>query len=206
MKSLIGKKIGMTQIFKEEKLIPATLVQAGPCSVAGLRTVDKNGYNAVILGFEDVKEEKINKPESGYFKKIKVGPKRHLSEIRTDNVGDFKINQELNIDMFNIGEKISATAISKGKGFAGAMKKWNFAGSKASHGAHRVHRKIGSIGASASPSRVFPGKKMPGQMGNVRKTIKNLEIIEINNDNNILAIKGAIPGGHGSIVLIKGSN
>lgn len=206
MKGILGKKLGMTQLFKDDKLIPVTLVQAGPCVVSDIKTENRDGYTAVQIGYGEVKEDKVNKPTKGHFAKNKIEPKKVLVELRLPDTNDYSVGQTFDAGIFAEGEKADVTGISKGKGFAGVMKRWNFKGQGASHGAHRVHRKPGSIGSSATPSRVFPGKKMAGRMGNARVTTKGLEIVKVDAEKNLIAVRGAIPGANGSVVLIKGAS
>lgn len=203
MKGIIGQKIGMSQFFKDDKLIPVTVLLAGPCTVTGIRDNEKDGYNAIQIGFGDANEKKINKPLLGQFAKQKIKPKKNLVEMRTEEAGSYKIGQEITVELFKEGEKTNITGISKGKGFAGPMKRWNFKGQGASHGAHRTHRAPGSIGASATPSRVFPGKRMAGQLGNKRVTVKNLQIVDVDTEKNLIILKGAVPGPNGSVVFIR---
>lgn len=204
MKGILGKKLGMTQLFKDDKLIPVTLIEAEPCVISDIKTTEKDGYTAVQLGYGDADKEKLNKPDRGRFESKKVDYKKICVELRQDNISDYKLGQQIGVQIFSEGEKADVIGISKGKGFAGPMKRWNFKGQGASHGAHRVHRAQGSIGASASPSRVFPGKKMAGRLGNERVSVKNIEILKVDAEKNLLALKGAVPGASGAIVLIKG--
>ncbi len=204
-KGLLGKKLGMTQVFVEnDELIPVTVIEAGPCVVTQIRTKDRDGYSAVQLGFGDLDKGKLNKAQAGHFKSAKLeGGKRYLAEITVENVADFELGQTLGVDSFEVGEKTAVVGISKGKGFQGVIKRWGFHGGPGGHGSH-FHRAPGSIGQSSTPSRVGKGKKLPGRMGNDRVTVKNLEIIKIDVDKNILLIKGAVPGARGGLLLIKG--
>ena len=202
-KALIGKKIGMTQIFDEKgKVIPVTVVEAGPCTVVMKKTLENDGYEAVQLGFGDVKVQRVNKPMTGHFKKADVAPKKTLKEFKIDiesvNVGDI-----LKADIFAAGEKVDVVGTSKGKGTAGAIKRWNFSRLKESHGTGPVARHAGSLGACSDPSRVFKGKKLAGHLGCERVTIQNLDVVKVDAENNLLAIKGAIPGPKGGIVVIR---
>lgn len=209
MKGLLCKKLGMTQYFTEEKLTPVTLLKVDSCMVTDLKTEEKDGYYALQLGCEKIspkKEKKLKKPLLGVFKSKKTDPLKHLVELRVARLDGFTIGQELKADTFEIGEKVNVSSVSKGKGFAGPMKRWNFSGAGASHGAHRNHRRGGSIGSSATPSRVFPGKKMAGRMGNEKVTVKNLSVVSIDVDNGIIGLKGAVPGANGALVMIKGSS
>jgi len=196
MKFILGKKIGMTQIWKENKVIPVTLIEAGPCFVTQIKTKEKDGYQAVQLGFEKIeKEKKIKKSQ-------KNKPFRYLREFRLDNVEEFKVGDVIDVSRFEPGEKVKVSGISKGKGFQGVVKRWGFSGRNATHGVKHEERKPGSIG-SAFPQRVIKGKKMPGRMGNERVTIKNLEIVDIDKEKNLLVIKGGIPGKRGGLVEIQ---
>ncbi|MDK2886780.1 MAG: large subunit ribosomal protein [Thermosipho sp. (in: thermotogales)] len=202
MKMIIGRKIGMTRVFKDDKAIPVTVIKAGPCYVVQKKTVETDGYNAVQLGFEEAR--KINKPMEGVFKKAGVKPLKILKEFRVDNVENFEIGQEIKVDIFEEGDKVDITGWSKGRGFAGAMKRWGFRGGPKSHGA-KFHRELGSVGQHTEPARIFKGKKMPGQYGNERVTILNSEIVKIDVDNNLIAVKGGVPGARGGLVLIRTS-
>ena len=207
MIGLIGKKTGMTQVFGEGgEVIPVTIIKAGPCSIVQKKTEEKDGYHALQLGFEDVKESRVNKPRLGHFVKAGTKPKRILKEFRADSLDEYKVGGEITVDFFKEKELVNITGTSKGKGFAGVMKKWNFSGGPASHGAHKMHRGGGSIGASAYPSRVFKGMKMAGRMGTERTTCRNLEIIKIDQEENLLLIKGAVPGSKaGYLLIVKAS-
>ncbi|QTA38682.1 50S ribosomal protein L3 [Thermosipho ferrireducens] len=200
MKMIIGKKVGMTRIFKDDKAIPVTVIKAGPCYVVQKKTVETDGYNAIQLGFEEAR--KVNKPMEGVFKKAGVKPLKILREFRVENPEDFEIGQEIKVDIFEEGDKIDITGWSKGRGFAGAMKRWGFRGGPKSHGA-KFHRELGSVGQHTEPARIFKGKKMPGQYGNERVTILNSEIVKIDVENNLIAVKGGVPGARGGLVLIR---
>jgi len=204
-KVILGRKIAMTQIFDENVLIPITIVEAGPCIIVQRKVKGKNGYNAIQLGFLEVKENRVNKPESGHFRKSKVRPQKYLREIRVKDIGNLKIRDEIRVDVFKEGDLVDVVGISKGKGFAGVVKRYGFKGGPASHGAGGWRRRPGSIGASADPSRVFKGKKMPGKMGAERKTVRNLEIVKVDKKENLLLIKGSLPGNKGSLLTIKSS-
>lgn len=200
---IIGKKLGMAQIYSEEgKAIPVTVVEAGPCPVLTIRTEETNGYSALLLGFGAIKPHKVIKPMKGFFEKAKSEAKRWLREFRVDNVDDYKIGQSIDVSIFENGEKIDATGVSKGKGFAGVIKRWHFGGAPATHGVSKTHRKPNSSGASAYPSRVFKGKKMPGQLGNEQVTVKNLTVVAVDVENNLVLVKGAIPGAKNGLVLL----
>ena len=200
-KAIIGKKLGMTQVFDEKgNVIPVTVVEAGPCPVVFLKTAENDGYEAVQLGFGDLRVKKVTKPMAGHFKKQGVAPKRTLREFP---IADVKVGDILKADIFAPGDIVDVVGTSKGKGTAGVIKRWKFSRLKESHGSGPVGRHGGSIGACSSPSRVFKGKKMAGRMGNERVTIQNLTIVKADAENNLLAIKGAIPGPKGGIVLIQ---
>jgi large subunit ribosomal protein L3 len=198
-KGIIGKKIGMTQQYSGGELIPVTVIQAGPCSVVQKKTVERDGYESVQLAFEEEKKkDRITKAAAGHFKKANLQPHRFLREFRT---GEFEQGQVVTIDMFKKGELISVSGVTKGKGFAGVMKRHNFAGGPGGHGS-MFNRAPGSIGASAYPSRVWPGKKLPGHMGSVNVTVKNIEIVDVRPDQNLLFVRGAVPGGANGMLLI----
>ena len=204
-KGLIGKKIGMTQIFNEEgKVIPVTVIEAGPCVVSQVKTEETDGYNSIQLGFGAIKESKVNKPERRHFTKANIAPARYLREFRVDSIEDVKVGDELKADIFMAGDKIDIQGTSKGKGFQGVIKR---------HGQHRgpmghgsmYHRRPGSMGSTSTPGRVFKGKKLPGHMGAETVTIQNLEVIKVDLDKNIILVKGSVPGAKGSILKIKSS-
>ncbi len=204
-KALIGKKIGMTQIFDEKgNVIPVTVVEAGPCTVVTKKTMENDGYEAVQLGFGDVKVQRVNKPMMGQFKKADVAPKKTLKEFKID-IASVNVGDTLKADIFAVGEKVDVVGTSKGKGTAGAIKRWNFSRLKESHGTGPVARHAGSLGACSDPSRVFKGKKLAGHLGCERVTIQNLDVVKVDAENNLLAIKGAIPGPKGGIVVIRDS-
>lgn len=203
MIGLIGRKIGMTQIFNEDgDIVPVTVLQAGPCKVVQKKIKEKDGYDAIQLGFEQTSEKKTSKPLAGHFKKAGIEPQKILREIRVDEIDKFKENDEIKVDIFSDSKYVDIQAVSKGKGFTGVMKRWGFSGMPASHGTHRKHRHPGSIGHSAYPGRVFKGKKMAGRVGNSNVTIKNLSVVAIEQDKNILLVKGSVPGPRGSTLLI----
>ncbi len=204
-KVILGRKLAMTQIFDENVLIPITIVEAGPCVIVERKVKEKNGYNAIQLGFLEVKENRVNKPESGHFRKSGVNPQKYLREIRVKDIGNLKIRDEVRVDVFKEGDLVDVVGISKGKGFAGVVKRYGFKGGPASHGAGGWRRRPGSIGASADPSRVFKGKKMPGRMGAEKKTVRNLKIIKVDKKENLLLIRGSLPGIKGSLLTIKSS-
>ena len=205
-KALIGKKIGMTQIFDEKgKVVPVTVVEAGPCVVSQLKTVETDGYEAVQIGFGDIKPKHVTKPLQGHFKKADVAPKRILKEFRFDDCSAFELGQIIKADVFETGNKVDVTGKSKGKGYAGVIKRWNFARLKESHGTGPNARHGGSMGACSSPSRIWKGKKMAGHLGAERVTVQNLTVVKIDAENNLLAIKGAVPGPNGGYVVVKDS-
>ena len=203
-KALIGKKIGMTQIFDETgKVVPVTVVEAGPCAVVTKKTVENDGYAAVQLGFGDLKPNKVKKPIAGHFAKNDVAPKRVLKEFRFDDTDAYTIGDIVKADTFEAGNKIDVTGTSKGKGTAGVIKRWNFHRLKETHGTGPNVRHGGSIGMCSSPSRIFKGKKMNGHLGAEKVTIQNLTVVKVDVENNLIAIKGAIPGPNKGIVVIK---
>ena len=205
-KAIIGKKIGMTQIFDEKgKVIPVTVVEAGPCVVSMKKTVENDGYAAVQLGFGDIKPKKVSNPLKGHFKKADVSPKRTLREFRFEDTDAYTIGQIIKADVFAAGDKIDVTGTSKGKGYAGVIKRWNFQRLKETHGSGPVARHGGSMGACSTPSRVWKGKKMAGHLGTEKVTVQNLAVVKVDAENNLIAIKGAIPGPNGGTVVIKDS-
>lgn len=205
-KGIIGRKLGMTQIFTEAGLaIPVTVIEAGPCFVVQKKTAEKDGYDAVQLGFEDIREKLVTKPAQGHFKKAGVSAKRHLKEFRLDNAADMNVGDVVAADTFAEGEKVDITGITKGHGYTGAVKRWNHHVLRMTHGTGPVHREVGSMGACSSPSRVFKGKKMAGQWGNEQVTVLNLEVVKIDTEKGLIAVKGAVPGSRGNIVFIRDS-
>ena len=205
-KGIIGKKLGMTQIFAENgAAIPVTVIEAGPCQVVQKKTVETDGYDAVQLGFEDVKEKKISKPAAGHFKKAGVSPKRHLKEFRLEGASEMNTGDVVAADTFAAGDKVDITGITKGRGYTGAVKRWGHHILKMTHGTGPVHREVGSMGACSSPSRVYKNKKMAGQYGNEQVTVLNLEVIKVDAEANLVAVKGAVPGARGGIVFIRDS-
>ena len=202
-KGIIGKKIGMTQIFDEAgNVIPVTVVEAGPCTVTQIKTVENDGYQAVQVGFGDVKVSRVNKPMKGHFNKADVAPKKTLKEFRLDSIDGIEVGNILKADTFEVGEIVDVKGTSKGHGTAGAIKRWNFSRLRMTHGTGPNHRHAGSLGACSSPSRVFKGKKMAGHYGHETVTVQNLKIAKVDAENNLIAIKGAIPGPKGGIVVI----
>ncbi|MGN0636356.1 MAG: 50S ribosomal protein L3 [Acutalibacteraceae bacterium] len=205
-KGLIGKKIGMTQLFDEKgNVVPVTVVEAGPCPVVMKKTLENDGYEAVQIGFGDIKVQKLNKPMKGHFDKTGTAGKKTLKEFRLDDINTLNVGDILKADIFAAGDVVDVVGTSKGKGTAGAIKRWNFARLKESHGTGPVARHAGSLGACSDPSRVYKGKKLAGHLGHERVTIQNLNVVKVDAENNLIAIKGAIPGPKGGIVLIKDS-
>ncbi|CAM2778240.1 50S ribosomal protein L3 [Actinomyces slackii] len=203
-KALLGTKLGMTQIWDEDGILrPVTVVRVDTNVVTQVRTIETDGYEAVQLAFGEIDERKVTKPLAGHFAKAGVAPRRHVAEIRTSLAGDFAPGQELGADTFEVGQLVDVTGTSKGKGFAGVMKRHGFAGVGASHGAHRNHRKPGSIGACATPGRIFKGLRMAGRMGNAKRTVQNLKIRGVDADKGVLLVNGAIPGPKGSVVVVR---
>ena len=202
-KGILGKKIGMTQIFDENgKVVPVTVVEAGPCVVSQKKTVENDGYAAVQIGFGDLKAHKVKKPMAGHFAKANVAPKRTLREFRFDDIDAYHVGDLVKADVFAAGDKVDVTGTSKGKGYAGVIKRWNFQRLKESHGSGPVARHGGSIGSCSDPSRVYPGKKLAGHLGSERVTVQNLQVVKVDAENNLIAIKGAIPGPNGGTVVI----
>lgn len=205
-KAIIGKKLGMTQIFSADgKVIPVTVVEAGPCPVVQIKTKEKDGYEAVKVGFGKAEEKNLNKPDNGQFKKAGVEPQKVLKEFRVDDLAKYSVGQVLTVETFAEGDKVDVVGLTKGHGFSGVIKRWNQHRLKMTHGVGPVHREVGSMGANSSPSRVFKNKHMPGQYGNERVTIQNLEIVKVDAARNVLLIKGAIPGPKGGIVTVTDS-
>lgn len=205
-KAILGKKVGMTQIFDENgKVIPVTVIQAGPCVVSQKKTTETDGYDAVQIGFDDLRPKLVNKPMKGHFDKSGVAPKRILKECRFEDISTYNVGDIIKADVFASGDKIDVVGTSKGKGYAGVIKRWNFTRLKETHGTGPTVRKGGSIGACSDPSRVFKGKKMAGHLGAEQVTVQNLTIAKVDAENNLIAIKGAVPGPNGGTVLIKNS-
>ena len=203
-KAIIGKKLGMTQLFTAEgKVIPVTVVEAGPCPVVQLKTEEHDGYNAVKLGFEEVSEKKLSKPALGQFKKAGVNPQKELREFRVENVSEYSVGSSVTVEVFAAGDKIDVTGLTKGHGYTGVIKRWNHHRLKETHGVGPVHREVGSMSANSSPSRVFKGKKLAGQYGNEQVTIQNLEVVKVDAARNVLLIKGAVPGPVKGILTIR---
>ena len=205
-KAIIGRKVGMTQIFTPDgKVIPVTVVEAGPCPVVQIKTVEKDGYAALKLGFDEVSEKRVNKPDLGQFKKAGVKPQKVLKEFRLADLSAYEVGKEVKADIFKEGEHVDVVGTSKGHGFSGVIKRWNQRRLKETHGVGPVHREVGSMSANSTPSRVFKQKRMPGQYGHERVTVQNLEVVKVDAARNALLIKGAIPGPKGSIVAVSDS-
>ena len=204
-KGIIGKKIGMTQVFDEVgNVIPVTVIQAGPCTVVQKKTVENDGYASLQLGFQDLAEKKVTKPMKGHFEKAGVAAKKVLKEFRLEDADNYNVGDVITADAFEVGSCVDVTGISKGKGFAGTIKRYNGQRSgPMTHGSGPIHRHAGSMGACSSPSRIYKGKKMPGHMGAVRVTVQNLDIVKVDTENHLLVIKGAIPGPKGSVGTVK---
>ena len=202
-KTLIGRKVGMTQIFDEQgKVIPVTAIEAGPCTVVQVKTVETDGYNAVQLGFGEVKEHKVIKPIRGHYTKSNLTPKKHLREFRIDDVENVKVGDELKVDTFEVGDKLDIQGTSKGKGFQGVIKRHGQSRGPMGHGS-MYHRRPGSMGSTTTPGRVFKGKKLPGHMGHTTITIQNLEVVKTDLDKNVILVKGSVPGAKGAILKLK---
>ena len=203
-KGIIGKKIGMTQIFDEiGNVIPVTIIEAGPCYVAQKKTVETDGYDAVQLGFMDANEKHTNKPAQGHFAKAGVSAKKHLKEFRLDDCSAINVGDVITADTFAAGDKVDVTGITKGRGYTGVIKRWNHHHLRMTHGTGPIHRQPGSMGSISDPSRIFKNKKMPGQYGNEQVTVLNLSVAKIDAEKNIIAVKGAVPGARGGIVFIR---
>jgi len=206
MKALLGKKLGMTQIFSEDdRLIPVTVIEVGPCVVTQVKTKETDGYSAIQIGYEDIEDKKVTKPLKGHFAKVKTKPKRYLAEVRTDETSEYKPGDQLTAELFTVGERADVVGVSKGKGFQGVMKRHGFSGGPGGHGSH-FHRAPGSIGMAATPSRVPKGRRMAGHMGSERVTSMNLEIVKVDSEQNLMLLKGAVPGAKGSLIMIKESS
>ena len=202
-KGILGTKLGMTQVFDDTHAVPVTVIMAGPCVVAQIKTLERDGYDAVQLAYGDVRENKVTKPMKGHYDANSAEPRRHLVELRTPDASSYEAGQELRADVFEAGDVVDVVGVSKGKGFAGVMKRHGFAGLKASHGTHRVHRAPGAIGACATPSRVFKGMRMAGNHGNSRVTVLNLTVVQADPERNLLLVKGAVPGPEGGLVMVR---
>lgn len=206
-KAIIGKKVGMTQVFDADgKVVPVTVIEAGPCVVVQKKTIDKDGYDAVQLGFGDTVERKLTKPEAGHLKKAGVALKKHLKEFKLDKAAEMNVGDELKADIFIKGDRVDVTGVSKGKGYAGVIKRWGAQRTPTSHGGGPVHRHAGSMGSGTDPSRIFPGKIGAGHMGAEQVTVINLDIVEVNAELNLIAVRGAIPGPKGGIVYLRSTS
>ena len=203
-KAILGKKLGMTQIFTPDGLVvPVTVVEAGPCAVVRKKTIDKDGYEALVVAFSQTKENRLNKPQLGVLKKANIGPHKILREFKFEDASGFEIGSEIKADIFSEGDIVDVSGTTRGRGFTGTIQRWNAHRLKMTHGVGPVHREVGSMGANSTPSRVFKNKKMPGQYGAEKVTIQNLEIVKVDSERNILLVKGCLPGPKGSIVTIK---
>jgi len=203
VKGILGAKLGMTQVWDNNKVVPVTVVQAGPCVVSQVRTADKDGYSAVQLAYGAIDPRKVNKPVTGHYAKSGTAPRRHVVELRTTDASEYTLGQEVTVDSFTEGARIDVTGRTKGKGYAGVIKRHGFSGLGAGHGVQRKHRSPGSIGACATPGRVFKGVRMAGRMGSQRYTVQNLTIQAIDAEQNLLLVRGAIPGPAGALVLVR---
>ena len=205
-KGIIGKKLGMTQIFTEDgSVIPVTVIEAGPCSVTQKKTAENDGYEAVQLAFEDLREKLVTKPAAGHFKKAGVSPKRHLKEFRLEDTSALNVGDVVAADTFASGDKVDITGITKGRGYTGVVKRWNAHILRMTHGTGPIHRQPGSMGANSTPSRIYKNKHMAGQYGNEQVTVLNLEVVKVDTEKNLIAVKGAVPGAKGGIVFIRDS-
>lgn len=205
-KGIIGKKVGMTQIFDEKgNVIPVTVIEAGPCTVVQKKTVENDGYDAVKLGFEDIAETKLSKPEAGAFKKAGVACKKYLKEFRLEDTSSYEVGATVGAATFAAGDHVDVTGITKGRGYTGVIKRWNAHILKMTHGTGPIHREVGSMGSTSSPSRVYKNKHMAGQYGNEQVTVLNLDVVKVDEEKNLIAVKGAVPGAKGGIVIIRNS-
>ena len=202
-RALVGEKVGMTQVWKDDVIVPVTVVQIDPCRIVQVKTTETDGYSAVQVTFGHQKPQRLSGGEAGHFARAGVDVGKRVVELRLDDVSEYEIGQEITADVFDAGDRIDVTAVSKGKGFAGVMKRHNFKGQRASHGAHRVHRMPGAIGACATPARVFRGQRMAGRMGGTKVTTQNLEIVEADAERNLVLVKGSVPGANGGLVIIR---
>ena len=204
-KMLIGRKLGMTQVFDEnDQIVPVTVIEAGPCVVTQLKTADKEGYEAIQIGYGQVKASRLNKPASGHLAKSKSAPVKLLREVRVEDSGNYQLGQVLTLADFAEERKVAVSGVSKGKGFAGGIKRHNFKGGPGGHGSH-FHRAPGSVGQCATPARVFKGKRLPGHMGTDKVTVRNLQVVKVDPEQNLLLVKGAVPGGKGAVVSVRGA-
>ena len=205
MKAILGEKLGMTQIFDDEsRVVPVTVIKAGPVHVTQIKRPDTDGYGAIQISFKELPARHVNKPNAGHFARSGVAPARHLVEIRVDDPDQYELGQRISVaDVFEVGQKADVAGVSRGKGFQGVIKRHGFKGQGASHGVHKVHRAPGAIGACATPARVFKGKRLPGRMGGERTTVMNLEVVQVDADRDLLMIRGAVPGPKGAVLLIR---
>lgn len=204
IKGVLGEKLGMTQVFDDEgKIVPVTVLKAGPCVVSRIRTPDTDGYSAIQLGYGQINPRKVNKPLGDYLRRHELTPRRHYVEVRTTDASEYQLGQEVDASAFESGQSVDVTGKTKGKGFAGVMKRHGFGGMGASHGTHRTHRTPGAIGGAATPGRVFKGTRMAGRMGNVRKTVQNLTVHSVEAEKGLILVKGAVPGPNGGLVLVR---
>lgn len=205
MKAILGEKLGMTQVFDDDsRIVPVTIIKAGPVHVTQIKTPERDGYAAIQVAFKELRAKHVNRPQAGHFGKAGVAPSKHVVEIPVDDAGDYEIGQKISVaDVLVAGTKADVTGVSKGKGFAGVMKRHNFKGQGASHGAHKVHRAPGSIGACATPARVFKGKRLPGRMGGDKTTVMNLDVVQVDAERDLLMVRGAVPGAKGTVLLIR---
>jgi len=202
-KAIVGEKLGMTQVWKDDQIVPVTVLKVTPCRIVQVKRPETDGYSAVQVTFGTQKEHRLIKPQLGSFDKAGVEPGKKLVELRLDDVSAFEVGQEIGADVLEDGDLVDVTAVSKGQGFTGVMKRHNFKGQRASHGAHRVHRMPGSVGQCATPARIFKGKKMPGRSGNQKTTTQNLQVVEANAEENVVLVKGSVPGPRGATVLVR---
>lgn len=201
--TIMGRKLGMTQVWSEDdRLVPVTVIEAGPCVVSQVKTIERDGYAAAQIAFGDIKESKVNKPMKGHFEKAGVDPRRHLTEVRLEQGDEVASGDQVTVEMFEVGSSVHITGTSKGKGFAGVVKRHNFSGGPGGHGSH-FHRGPGSVGQASTPSRIFKGMKMAGQMGNETVTVRNLEVVRVDAEQNLLLVKGAVPGATGALLTIR---
>ncbi len=205
MKAILGEKLGMTQVFDDDaRIVPVTIIKAGPVHVTQIKTPERDGYAAIQVAFKELRAKHVNRPQAGHFGKAGVAPSKHVVEIPVDDASQYEIGQRIGIaDVLAAGTKADVTGISKGKGFAGVMKRHNFKGQGASHGAHKVHRAPGSIGACATPARVFKGKRLPGRMGGDKTTVMNLDVVKVDAERDLVMVRGAVPGAKGTVLLIR---
>lgn len=203
-KAIVGQKVGMTQVWDDEnRVVPVTVLRVSPCRVVQIKTPESDGYSALQVTYGAKDPDKLNNPERGHFEKADVAPGRKLVELRLDDVSGYEVGQELGADVLEPGERVDVVAVSKGKGFAGGMKRHGFKGQKASHGAHKTHRKPGAVGQCATPSRIFKGKRLPGRMGRTKVTTLNLEVVKVDTDNELLLVRGSVPGPRGGTVVVR---